>query len=237
MGTEATPAARGSAPDDAVAGTTARGGAAPSTQVLEARTEAATALRRLGHALVGHEVDPATLQRITRLVEDVLPVVEAGAGRSRPVDDMKRQLFDEAPGDGEALEHFPDCVVSGLANPMGVAITVRRDGDDAVARVTLGAAFEGAPGRAHGGIVAAVFDDTMGFVLSMERSPAFTGSLTVTYHAPTPIGEELEFRCRLRERVDRKLWMEGEATAGGATIVTAEGLFIAIPPERFGVQG
>ena len=35
---------------------------------------------------------------------------------------------------------------------------MRRDGDEAVAQVCLGAAFEGAPGRAHGGVVAAVFD-------------------------------------------------------------------------------
>jgi acyl-coenzyme A thioesterase PaaI-like protein len=201
--------------------------------VAEDRIAAATALRRLGHALVGHEVDGPTLRRIRDLVADLTPTVEAGERRSRPVDDMKRRLFEDAPGDGEAMEHFPDCVVSGVANPMGVAITVRRDGDDAVARVALQAAFEGAPGRAHGGIVAAIFDDTMGFVLSMERTPAFTGRLTVTYRAPTPLDEELEFRCRLRERVDRKLWIDGEAMAGGVTVASAEGLFIAIPPERF----
>ncbi len=202
---------------------------------LEARIEAATLLRRLGHAFVGHEVDDATLRRLSEALHDVLPAIESGRSRSRPVDDMKRRLFDNPPDDGATMDHFPDCVVSGMANPMGVAITVHRHGDDAVARVTLGAAFEGAPGRAHGGIVAAVFDDTMGFVLSMEKTPAFTGSLTVSYRAPTPVGEELEFRCRLRERNGRKLWIDGTATAGGTTVATAEALFIAIPPERFGI--
>jgi acyl-coenzyme A thioesterase PaaI-like protein len=197
------------------------------------RIEAATALRSLGHAFVGHEIDDAVLRRIATAVEELLPVVEAGAPRSRPVDDMKRHMFDTPPEDGESMDHFPDCVVSGVANPMGVAISVHREGHDAVARVTLGSAFEGAPGRAHGGIVAAVFDDSMGFVLSMERTPAFTGRLTISYLAPTPIGEELEFRCRLRERNGRKLLMEGEATAAGQPIATAEGLFISIPPERF----
>lgn len=202
---------------------------------LEARIEAATLLRRLGHAFVGHEVDDATLRRLSEALHDVLPSIEAGRSRSRPVDDMKRRLFDSPPDDGATMDHFPDCVVSGMANPMGVAITVHRQGDDAVARVTLGAAFEGAPGRAHGGIVAAVFDDTMGFVLSMEATPAFTGSLTVSYRAPTPVGEELEFRCRLRERDGRKLWIDGTATVGDTTVATAEALFIAIPPERFGI--
>jgi len=199
------------------------------------RIEAATALRRLGHAVVGHEIDDDLLRRITAAVETVLPAVEAGAPRSRPVDDMKRHMFDAPPSDGESMDHFPDCMVSGVANPMGVAIGVHREGDDAVARVTLGSAFEGAPGRAHGGIVAAVFDDTMGFVLSMTRTPAFTGRLTVSYLAPTPVGEELEFRCRLRERDGRKLLIEGEATAAGDAVASAEGLFIAIPPERLGL--
>lgn len=205
------------------------------TEGLEARIEAATLLRRLGHAFVGHEVDEATLRHLSGALHDVLPAIEAGPSRSRPVDDMKRRLFDNPPDDGATMDHFPDCVVSGMANPMGVAITVHRQGDEAVARVALGAAFEGAPGRAHGGIIAAVFDDTMGFVLSMEKTAAFTGSLTVSYRAPAPVGEEMEFRCHLRERSGRKLWIDGTATAGGATVATAEALFIAIPPERFGI--
>jgi acyl-coenzyme A thioesterase PaaI-like protein len=200
----------------------------------DARLDAAAALRRLGHALVGHEVDDDTFHAIAQWAEAQLPTIEAGAPRSRPVDDMKRRLFDAPPADGDSMDHFPDCVVSGRANPMGIAIEVHREGDDAVARVTLGAAFEGAPGRAHGGIVAAVFDDTMGFVLSMERTPAFTGRLSVSYRAPTPVGEALEFRCRLAERTDRKLLITGEARHGETLVAEAEGLFLSIPIERFG---
>lgn len=203
-------------------------GASPS------RLAAATVLRRLGHAFVGHEIDDALLDRIRVAVERFLPEVEAGAPRSRPVDDMKRRLYESQPADGEGMDHFPDCVVSGMANPMGIAIRVHREGGDAVATVSLESAFEGAPGRAHGGIVAAVFDDTMGFVLSMERTPAFTGRLTVSYLAPTPICQELEFRCRLRERNGRKLLIAGEARHGCDIVAEAEGLFIAIPPERLG---
>ena len=199
-----------------------------------ARLEASAALRRLGHAFVGHHVADDVLLRIRSLVEDVLPAVEAGAARRRPVGDMKRRLFEAPPADGQTMDHFPDCVVSGAANPMGIAIVVRREGDEAVARVTLGAAFEGAPGRAHGGIVAAVFDDTMGFVLAMQGTPAFTGRLTVSYLAPTPIGVELELRARLRERSGRKLWIDGDAWHDGERIASAEGLFISIPPERLG---
>ncbi len=198
------------------------------------RIACATALRRLGHAIVGRAADDAVLDRIRSFVDDVLPAIEVAAPRSRPVDDMKRRLFGLSPLDGQSLEHYPDCIVSGPANPMGVALTCHREGDDAVATVSLGAAFEGAPGRAHGGIVAAVFDDVMGFVLSMVSTPAYTGRLTVSYLAPTPLGTGLEFRARLRERDGRKLWIDGEAIVDGNRFATAEGLFIAIPLDHFG---
>lgn len=131
------------------------------------------------------------------------------------------------------MDHFPDCLVSGLANPMGLAMRAHREGDEAVARVTFGPAFEGAPGRAHGGAVAAVFDDTMGFVLSMLQTPAFTGRLSVEYRAPTPVGEELEFRARLRERNGRKIVIDSWALRDGECLAESEGLFIAIPIEHF----
>lgn len=203
-------------------------------QASASRIAAATALRRLGHAIVGHQVPDAVFDRVTEAIDQLLPTIEAGAPRSRPVDDMKRRLFESPPPDGGSMDHFPDCVVSGQANPMGIAITVHREGRDAVATVNLGAAFEGAPQRAHGGIVASIFDDTMGFVLSMEQTPAFTGRLSVSYLAPTPLGVEITFRSRLRERNGRKLLIEGEALHGETRFAEAEGLFIAIPQERFG---
>ena len=205
-------------------------------QVSEARVAAAEALRRLGNAVVGHQVDDRLLWRIAEAVDEILPQIEAGQRRLRPVADMKRYVWESHPGEGGTIDHFPDCIVSGMANPMGLAMTVRRDSEDAVARVTLGAAFEGAPGRAHGGVVAAIFDDTMGFVLNMHATPAFTGRLTVSYLAPTPMGEELEFRARLVGRERRKLFIAGEAYHDGDVIAEAEGVFIAIPPERVGLH-
>lgn len=199
-----------------------------------ARLAAATSLRRLGHAIVAHDVADDLLERLASVVDDVIAEVEAAPSRERPVGSMKRRRFDHVPADGDVLDHFPDCIVSGLANPLGIAIRVHREGDDAVARVTLDAAFEGAPGRAHGGVVAAVFDDTLGFVLDILNVPAYTGRLSVSYRAPTPMHEEIEFRARLRRRDGRKLFLEGEATVSGTRIAEAEGLFIVIPS---GYQG
>ena len=201
---------------------------------LAARTRAARALRRLGHAIVGHDIEPERLEGLAADVERWLPAIEAGRPRSRSIESMTREAWAQPP-EGAPIGTFPDCVVSGETNPLGLDVTFFREGDEAVARPVLGPALEGAPGRAHGGVVAAIFDDLMGFVLHIHSAPAYTGELTVRYRAPTPVGVQLEFRARLRGREGRKLHIEAEATDDGRVVATAEGLFIAIDPERFGL--
>ena len=104
-------------------------------------------------------------------------------------------------------------------------------------RVTLGAAHEGAPGRAHGGIVAGLFDDVFGFVLGVIQRPAFTGELKVRYERPTPLHRPLLCRGRLVSQQGRKLTIDGELIDpdGGADVVVARGvgLFITVDPELF----
>jgi acyl-coenzyme A thioesterase PaaI-like protein len=202
--------------------------------VSDPRTSVARVLRQLGHAIVAHHVDEDVLERIGGFLGGVVAEVEAGRIRGRDITHVRRTMFAGTPADGRAMQHFPDCIVSGKANPMGIAIQVVRDGDEAVATVALGAAFEGAPGRAHGGIVAAIFDDVMGYVLSIHQTPAYTARLTIVYRAPVPLKANLEFRSRLVARDGRKLRLTAEAWHAGTVIADAEALFIGISPERFG---
>ncbi len=217
------------------------GAAAPSTNpayTSAARLAVADSLRRLGHALVAHQPDDAVLEQLNAQVEAVLPALLAAPERPHAF------LTAEAPtfrfplptGEGPTTEtrnSFPDCVISGRANPMGLEAHLWREGDEAVGQVTLGAAYEGAPGRAHGGIVAAMIDETMGLVLSISATLAFTGRLTITYRAPTPLGVLLESRARLKERNGRKLTITGELKAGDQLLAQAEGLFIAVNAGHF----
>jgi acyl-coenzyme A thioesterase PaaI-like protein len=199
-----------------------------------ARLSTAEIMRRLGHAVVAHEVSDDLFATMTSTFEALLAQVEGSPARQVPPLDMSRDLFTVAPPQGRAGgSYFPDCIMTGSANPMGVAAETRRDGDDAVVRATLGPAFEGAPGRAHGGVVAALFDEVMGFVLSIACTPAFTGRLSVTYRAPVPLGVPLEFRARLARRDGRKLLIEGDARHDDVVLAQADALFIAVEPARF----
>jgi acyl-coenzyme A thioesterase PaaI-like protein len=211
-------------------------GDAPAPHTSEARLALAAALRRLGNALVARQPDDSVLEEVTRTVDAVVPLVEVAPARPHAFSELRSAIFTRPPGEGAASvprNAFPDCVVSGRANPMGIDARLWREGDEAVCRVTLGAAFEGAPGRAHGGVVAALIDETMGLVMSISTTPAFTGRLTVTYRAPTPLGEPLEVRARLAGRDGRKITVTAELRSADRLLAQGEGLFIGVEPEHF----
>ena len=116
---------------------------------------------------------------------------------------------------------------------MGIGVHVVRDGDTAVATTTLGPAFEGAPGRAHGGVVGAILDETMGYVLPIIGEMAYTANLSIDYIAPAPLGVEVTFTARLRDRADRKLWIEAVGESADGVFVRAEALFLTVDLSRF----
>jgi acyl-coenzyme A thioesterase PaaI-like protein len=192
-----------------------------------ARRRAGRAVRDIGHALVGHEAPAELVEEVAATLDTLTGRLAAGPTRGRPV-----QTFGawQAPvPDGGVLETFPERPVSGLASPWGCDLDIRRVGDEAVARFTLRAAHEGAPGRSHGGIVAAIFDDVMGFVIQMLQEPAFTGELHVRYEKGVPIGRELEVRTRLDHRHGRKIYITAEMWDGDERVCSAKSTFIALP--------
>lgn len=204
-----------------------------AVRVARARERAAAAMRRLGHATMSHEADVELLESIAEAADRVTDRIVAQPPRKRDLLEIKRRMFEVDVAEGERFVHFDECFVSGPQNPMGIGIEVHRDGEEAVAEVTLGAAFEGAPGRSHGGIVAAIFDDVCGYLITLLKTPAFTGSLTVNYLAPTPIGAPLEFRARVQGQEGRRLFIEADAHAGGEVVATAQATFITVPLGAF----
>ena len=179
--------------------------------------------------MVAHDADDDLLERIARQATSTAAVVEASPRRVRPVEQLKRDLWLDPPADGRAMSHFDECIVSGRINPMGIMMEVSRDGDAAVGRITLGAAFEGAPERAHGGIVASILDDIMGYVLLLQRTAAFTGTLGVRYAAATPVETPLVARAELDWRDGRKIHVTSTlSTAGGDLLAEGTGLFISV---------
>lgn len=112
-----------------------------------------------------------------------------------------------------------------LAPPMITQLVEEPDGTYHVGgSVVFGAAYEGPPGHAHGGLVAAMFDELLGFAL---LSPSFTGTLTVRYRKPTPLHKTLTLKA-WPERVEgRKRTIKGTCHDGQTLLSESEGIFIA----------
>ena len=194
----------------------------------EARSAAAAALRALNHTFAAHDPSDETLADITQTATEL--VCRVG---DTPMRDRMALMRSRPDGSIMGGRGFEDRAVGGWSNPTSLALEVRYDNDDVVADVVLGPAFEGAPGRAHGGIVAAAFDDVTGFVIGKLQEPAFTGELTVRYLAPVPVNEPLEIRARLEGRERRKLFISAEARADVAVVATCRAIYITVDPSRF----
>jgi len=194
----------------------------------EARETAAASLRALSHAFTAHDLGDDALAAIMESANDLVRRVEGTPTRDRLA------LMRNHP-DGLVLggNGFEDRAVGGWSNPTSVELKVRYDDDEVVADLVLRRAFEGAPGRAHGGIVAAAFDDVTGFVIGKLQEPAFTGELTVRYLAPVPIDEALEIRARLDGRERRKLFISAELRSDSAVVATCRAVYITVDPSRF----
>jgi acyl-coenzyme A thioesterase PaaI-like protein len=119
--------------------------------------------------------------------------------------------------------------ISGPNNPIAPPLTMHvvgtADGDQHIeGEVTFGPAYEGPPGHCHGGFIAAMFDELLGFV---QMAPGFTAYLKVDYRKPTPLNRELALRGWI-ERIDgRKRLIRGTCSLDGVLLAEAEGLFIA----------
>ncbi len=201
------------------------------------RLAAAAALRDLNHAFVAHDRDDDGLRELRDRVETQATAMRRGPRRDRLA--LMRAARDEAGPEGRIFpasrptSGFEDRAVAGRANPTSVDVEVRFEDDEAVAEFVLHRAFEGAPGRAHGGIVAAVFDDVTDYVIGMLGEPSFTGELTVRFVAPVPVETRLTMRARLESRDRRKLFITAEATEGDRVIATCRAIYITVDPSVF----
>jgi len=202
----------------------------------ELRIGAASLMRQLGHEFVARTLSDDELEALSRNVRTLLDDIRTAPPRLR---ELSRDRLEEftltIPTFDEIGERqlFSDSIVAGAANPMGLAAQLWRDGDVACMRVTLGKAFEGAPGRAHGGVVAAHMDEVMGLMNVIHGAMAFTAQLDITYVAPTPVGEPIIARAWLARRDNRKQFVEATLHADDVLVASANALFISIDRSVF----
>ena len=125
---------------------------------------------------------------------------------------------------------FPDdggCFGCSPTNPRGLALRFRREGEEIHARYTIADAFHGAPGIAHGGIVATLLDEvSCALVALVLDRHVVTGELSVRYERSVPVETPLELVARAASREHpRYVVVDGEVRRDGLRLARSTGRF------------
>lgn len=190
--------------------------------------QAAGAMRRLNDLLVAHDGGDELLLEIASALDSWSDRLRSTPLHSFTPSDMRADTGAGPPADGEVIEHHDRCPVSGAAHPGSYGLTARRVGDEVHCHTVLGPACEGPPGRAHGGIVAALFDDATAFLTKLLAEPCFAAQLTVNYRQGVPLGVPITIRAWVARRDGRKIYTEAVAEHDGERIADATCLKLAI---------
>jgi acyl-coenzyme A thioesterase PaaI-like protein len=165
-----------------------------------------------------------------------------GARDDMPADASLPHRHPDAPAPGTRIaSHYARCVGCGPEHPTGLRMHLTAgDGLTVSGRVPVTADAQGAPGLAHGGLLALALDEVMGALTWLVRVPAVTAHLETTFHRPVPVGTTLHVTGRIDGVAGRRLYASavGRADApDGRVAVRARALFVEVPLEHFRTHG
>ncbi|WP_430393189.1 PaaI family thioesterase [Actinacidiphila reveromycinica] len=148
----------------------------------------------------------------------------------------------EAPAPGELLgAHYDQCFGCGESQPYGLHLAARAGEDVSVtAEFTVQPAHQGAPGLAHGGVLVAALDETLGSLSWILRVIAVTGRLESDFVRPVPVGATLHLSARCTAVDGRKIYGSAVGRIGGPdgpVAVRADALFVEVKIDHFTSNG
>jgi acyl-coenzyme A thioesterase PaaI-like protein len=195
----------------------------------EARLQLAAATRQIIDELATSTASEGAFEEASALVAQAATML---ASRSHG------RGYEGAEGSLSSYQHRTHLDYSplvGRLNPLAPPLALTMHDDFIEATVTYGLAYEGPPGCLHGGLVAAGFDEVLGFAQALGGAPGMTGRLTIHYRSPTPLFQPVRYVCRF-DRIDgRKIYASGElrVVADDRLCAESEGLFISMKAEMF----
>ena len=127
---------------------------------------------------------------------------------------------------GFGVMHTEVTPIMGPCNPLSPGLSVWFEGDKVYGSVSYGWMYEGVDNIAHGGWVAAVFDEFMGAAQALSGKVGMTATLTTRYHKPTPLNKPLTLEARLEESDGRKTRVHAEMKDGDTVTASCQALFV-----------
>ncbi|MCD0452328.1 PaaI family thioesterase [Actinocorallia sp. API 0066] len=161
------------------------------------------------------------------------PVTTPPPGAVIPTQDLERI----APDDLRAAGIFDGCFACGKDVTDGLRIErTSTDGDAVHGHFHVGDKHQGAPGLAHGGLLATAMDEILGTAAWSLGRMAVTGRLETDYKIPVPVGATVHLKAWCTGVEGRKIYLRSEGrlnTPDGPVAVAAAALFIEVPAEHF----
>ena len=140
------------------------------------------------------------------------------------------------PDDGRVYRFVVDphhCFVCGELNERGLRTTIFATTGLAWTELTLGPDLVGWSDKAHGGILATLLDELMGWALFEHDCWGVTAELTVRFLRPVDVSHRLRVEGEVVEATRRLFRTRGRILdEDGALLATAEGRYVAAPEAR-----
>lgn len=142
---------------------------------------------------------------------------------------MKYEILDR-----QYVSHH--CFVCGTKNVAGLQAKFYHISDKEIIGVFTGSPNHASyPHRMHGGVIAALLDETIGRAILLEEPDVFgvTVELNLQYKKPVPLGEELVVKGRIDTNRSRMFTGSGEVLlANGEIAVIATAKYMKMPLEK-----
>ena len=144
----------------------------------------------------------------------------------------------KAPAIGSKIpSHFGHCFGCGDLHPTGLHLVAHAgQGANLTAKFTVTENHQGAPGLAHGGLLSLAFDEALGKLMWLIRSPAVTARLETDFLKPVPIGSTIYITAEITGQVNRKVYTSAEGrlnSPDGPIAVSASALYVIVPMNHF----
>ena len=125
-----------------------------------------------------------------------------------------------------------NCFACGSQNPHGLGMEFRIEEGAAVADFTAAPHHQGYPGLVHGGVVATMLDEAMGWAVYGQGVWSLTARLGMRFRRPVPLGSPLHIEARVTRVRKRFVEARAEIRLDGDLLAEGEGVFLRFDAGR-----
>ncbi|MFM8304297.1 MAG: PaaI family thioesterase [Actinomycetota bacterium] len=200
----------------------------PASSVSAAAIDLATAARDLLDAVVATDVDDDRRREVAETLRDLAAALRER--RREPLVVLVREPDGRVnnltqAGSGPLNPRAPALRFAPFPPPPAAGMPWRPV--EIEGRCTLDASFGGGPGRAHGGVVATLFDEALGRANLAAGLTGMTVALDVRFRAGTPLGVPLRVTARCAHVEGRKRFCAGKLRHEDTLVAEAIGVYVA----------